>query len=35
MKIASTYLVILTLSCYILACSTPKNTEQPKPFLCR
>jgi hypothetical protein len=32
MKIASSYLVILTLSCYILAYSTPRNIEPPKPF---
>src|SRR5215212_4714158 len=32
MKIASPYLIILTLCCYVLACSTPTNTEQTKPF---
>jgi hypothetical protein len=32
MKIASPYLMILTLSCYVLACSPPKNIEQAKPF---
>jgi len=32
MNIASPYLIILTLSCYVLACSTPKNTDQTKPF---
>jgi hypothetical protein len=32
MKILSTYLVILTLSCYVLACSAPNNIEQAKPF---
>jgi len=32
MKIANLYLMILTLSCYVLACSTPKSIEQTKPF---
>ncbi len=32
MKIASSYLVILMLSCYILACSSPKKVEEAKPF---
>ena len=32
MKIASPYLIILTLSCYVLACSLPKAIEQTKPF---
>jgi hypothetical protein len=32
MKIASPYLLILTLGCYVLACSTPNNIEQKKPF---
>lgn len=32
MKITSLYLITLLLGCYILACSTPKNIEQAKPF---
>lgn len=32
MKIGSPYFIILTLSCYVLACSPPKNIEQTKPF---
>ncbi|MCM3873810.1 MAG: hypothetical protein ND895_24240 [Pyrinomonadaceae bacterium] len=32
MKIASPYLIILTLSWYVLACSSPKIIEQTKPF---
>jgi len=32
MKIANTYLIILTLSCYALACSSPVKVEQDKPF---
>jgi hypothetical protein len=31
-KLASPYLMILTFSCYILACSTPKTTEPVKQF---
>jgi hypothetical protein len=31
-KIASPYLIILALGCYVLACSTPNNIEQKKPF---
>ena len=31
-KLASPYLMILTFSCYILACSTPKTTEPAKQF---
>ena len=31
MKIANPFLVILTFSCYVLACSS-KNIEQTKPF---
>ncbi|SRR6266496_730815 len=33
MKIANTCLIILTLSCYILACSTAKNAEPAKSDL--
>jgi len=32
LKIPSPFLIILTLSCYVLACSSPKNIEQRKPF---
>jgi hypothetical protein len=32
MKITSLYLLILTLSCYVLACSPPNNIEEAKPF---
>jgi hypothetical protein len=32
MKLASTCLILLVLSCYALACSMPKNSEQSKPF---
>ena len=32
MKSASPYLIILTLSCYVLACSQPKYIEQTKPY---
>lgn len=32
MKIASHYLIMLTLSGYVLACSMPKIFEQTKPF---
>jgi hypothetical protein len=32
MKIVSHYLIILTLSCYVLACSSSKGIEQTKPF---
>lgn len=32
MKIAGPYLIILTLCCYVLACSTTKSVEQTKPF---
>ena len=32
MKIPSPFLILLTLSCYVLACSSPKNIEQRKPF---
>src|SRR6266496_428094 len=33
MKIANTCLITLTLSCYILACSSAKNVEPPKSVL--
>jgi len=33
MKIANTCLIILTLSCYTLDCSTAKNAEPPKSVL--
>ena len=32
MKIPSAYFIVLTLSCYIVACSAAKNIEQTKPF---
>jgi hypothetical protein len=32
LKIAGPYLIILTLGCYVLACSAAKNLEQTKPF---
>jgi hypothetical protein len=32
MRIAGSYLVILTLSCYILACSTPGDVAPPRTF---
>ncbi|SRR6266567_3670850 len=32
MKITSPYLILLTLSCYLVACSAPKNVAQTKPF---
>jgi hypothetical protein len=32
MKIASPYLIILMLVCYVLACSAPKSIGQAKPF---
>jgi hypothetical protein len=32
MKIAGPYLIILTLGCYVLACSASKSVDQTKPF---
>jgi hypothetical protein len=32
MKIVNPYLIVLTMSCYVIACSAPKNIEQRKPF---
>jgi hypothetical protein len=32
MKIAVPYLIILSLCCYVLACSASNSTEQTKPF---
>jgi hypothetical protein len=32
MNIATPYLIILLLSCYVLGCSPPKNIEQTKSF---